>query len=120
MDDGVRLGLANNLPDEDSERSTPPQDAGEAAHGWYDNTPIRFTMATKIVISETPPPRPRRPNARGEGGRRGGSKSVDRAVPVLPHAHGSGEGHRIAHCHRQTPYTATGYNLALADVSRRR
>jgi hypothetical protein len=32
------------------------------------------------------------------------------------HAHGLGEGHRIAHCQREAPYTATGYNLALADA----
>jgi hypothetical protein len=29
------------------------------------------------------------------------------------HEHGPGEGHRIAHCGQPTPYTQTGYNLAL-------
>jgi hypothetical protein len=30
------------------------------------------------------------------------------------HSHGQGEGHREAHCSGATPYTRTGYNLALA------
>ena len=30
------------------------------------------------------------------------------------HEHGPAEGHRMAHCEGVTPYTATGYNLALA------
>ena len=32
------------------------------------------------------------------------------------HAHGPGKGHRVAHCKPRTPYTATGYNLALAGA----
>jgi hypothetical protein len=74
---------------------------------------------TKIVISEQPP------------------YFLDLDAPTLPakeveeegvrawivwcrycerwHAHGPGERHRIAHCQRQTPYTASGYNLALAN-----
>lgn len=32
-----------------------------------------------------------------------------------PHAHGPGEGHRIAHCtNPASPYRRTGYNLAYA------
>ena len=27
------------------------------------------------------------------------------------HAHGNGEGHRLAHCAKNTPYTKTGYVL---------
>ena len=30
------------------------------------------------------------------------------------HSHGQGEGHREAHCQEETPYSRTGYNLALA------
>ena len=29
------------------------------------------------------------------------------------HQHGPGEGHRIAHFIKETPYSETGYNLAL-------
>jgi hypothetical protein len=30
------------------------------------------------------------------------------------HEHGPSEGHRIAHCQGETPYSRNGYNLALA------
>jgi hypothetical protein len=30
------------------------------------------------------------------------------------HVHGPGAGHREAHCCEETPYTKSGYNLALA------
>jgi hypothetical protein len=30
------------------------------------------------------------------------------------HEHGPAEGHRIAHCQQETPYSRSGYNLALA------
>ena len=30
------------------------------------------------------------------------------------HFHSRGEGHRVAHCDKVTPYTATGYILKLA------
>ena len=32
------------------------------------------------------------------------------------HRHGAMEGHRKAHCVGETPYTRTGYNLALLIV----
>jgi hypothetical protein len=32
------------------------------------------------------------------------------------HSHGDGEGHREAHCSDETPYTRTGYNLALVGT----
>jgi len=31
----------------------------------------------------------------------------------LWHEHGAGDGHRVAHCRGETPYSRTGYNLAL-------
>lgn len=35
------------------------------------------------------------------------------------HTHGSGEGHRVAHCAcRLSPYQDTGYNLRLVDGKR--
>ena len=33
----------------------------------------------------------------------------------LWHYHGPLAGHRIAHCKTETPYSTTGYNLALKD-----
>ena len=35
------------------------------------------------------------------------------------HIHGAGEGHREAHCSERTPYSASGYNLALRGVMSR-
>ena len=75
-------------------------------------------MATKIVISETPPY-----FLDLDAPTLGAKEVEEHGVKVWLvwckhcvrwHAHGPGEGHRVAHCKRRTPYTATGYNLALA------
>lgn len=32
------------------------------------------------------------------------------------HSHGPGEGHREAHCNKETPYVQHGYNLAATNT----
>jgi hypothetical protein len=75
-------------------------------------------MATKIVISERPPY-----FLDLDAPTLGAKEVEEEGVKVWLvwcrycqrwHAHGPAAGHRIAHCQRETPYTATGYNLALA------
>ena len=76
-------------------------------------------MATKIVISDHPPYflDLDAPTLGAKEVEENGEKLwlVWCRYCVKWYAHGPGQGHRVAHCKQMTPYTATGYNLALSD-----